>query len=106
MYHQQPVAPNVVWVCRTLSCDLRGGKAIQSHLEQRFGCGVNGTSKDRKFTLKTAECLAACGQAPMVQINDAFHENLTIEKLDRIIDELAAKTPTPSGRPSAPPKVG
>ena len=110
MYHQQPVAPNVVWVCRTLSCDLRGGRTIQSHLEQRFGCGVNGTSKDRKFTLKTAECLAACGQAPMVQINDAFHEDLTIEKLDRLIDELAAKTPTPSastpGSLRAPAKAG
>jgi NADH-quinone oxidoreductase subunit E len=93
MYHQHKVAPNVVWVCRTLSCELRGGRAVQKHLEKRFGCAVGGTSKDGKFTLKTAECLAACGQAPMVQINNDFHENLTIEKLDRIIDELAAKTP-------------
>ena len=65
----------------------------RSTCEKRFGCGLDGTSKDGKFTLKTAECLAACGQAPMVQINDDFHENLTIEKLDRIIDELAARTP-------------
>ncbi len=92
MYHQQEVAPNVVWVCRTLSCDLRGGREIQKHLEKRFGCGVNGTSKDGKFTLKTAECLAACGQAPMVQINDEFHENLTLQTLDRLIDEIAART--------------
>lgn len=92
MYHQRPVAPNVVWVCRTLSCELRGARAIQKHLEKRFGCGVNGTSKDGKFTLKTAECLAACGQAPMLQINDEYYENLTIESLDRLIDELAAKT--------------
>jgi NADH-quinone oxidoreductase subunit E len=98
MYHQQPVAPNVVWVCRTLSCDLRGGHAIQKHLEQRFGCGVGGTSKDGKFTLKTAECLAACGQAPMIQCNDEFHEDLTLEKLDRIIDGLASKT---SAQPAA-----
>lgn len=101
MYHQQPVAPNVVWVCRTLSCDLRGARAIQSHLEQRFGCGVNGTSKDKKFTLKTAECLAACGQAPMVQINDSFYENLTLEKLDKIIDEISAKTVVKSVPPAA-----
>jgi NADH-quinone oxidoreductase subunit E len=92
MYHQQPVAPNVVWVCRTLSCELRGARAIQKHLEKRFGCGLNGTSRDGKFTLKTAECLAACGQAPMVQINDEYYENLTIESLDRLIDEIAAKT--------------
>ena len=61
------VARNVIWVCRTLSCELRGAHALQKHLETRFECGVNGTSKDGKFTLKTAECLAACGQAPMVQ---------------------------------------
>jgi NADH-quinone oxidoreductase subunit E len=92
MYHQHPVAPNVVWVCRTLSCELRGARALQKHLEQRFGCPAGGTSKDGKFTLKTAECLAACGQAPMVQINDEYHENLTLESLNRLIDEIAAKT--------------
>jgi len=92
MYHQQPVAPNVVWVCRTLSCDLRGGRELQKHLEKRFGCGLNGTSQDGKFTLKSAECLAACGQAPMVQINDEYHENLSIESLDKIVDEIAAET--------------
>jgi NADH-quinone oxidoreductase subunit E len=92
MYHQHPVAPNVVWVCRTLSCELRGARALQKNLEQRFGCAAGGTSKDGKFTLKTAECLAACGQAPMVQINDEYHENLTLESLNRLIDEIAAKT--------------
>lgn len=92
MYHQEPVAPNVVWVCRTLSCDLRGGREIQKHLEARFGCCAGETSKDGKFTLKTAECLAACGQAPMVQINDAYHENLTLASLDRLIDDIAART--------------
>ncbi len=92
MYHQKQVAPNVVWVCRTLSCDLRGGRELQHHLEKRFGCGVNETSQDGKFTLKKAECLAACGQAPMVQINDSYHENLTLESLDRLIDDIAAKT--------------
>jgi NADH-quinone oxidoreductase subunit E len=92
MYHQHKVAPNVVWVCRTLSCELRGARAVQKHLEKRFGCSAPGTSKDGKFTLKTAECLAACGQAPMVQINDQYYEDLTLEKLDRIIDDLAART--------------
>lgn len=95
MYHQHPVAPNVLWVCRTLSCELRGARSIQAHLEQRFGCGINGTSRDGKFTLKKAECLAACGQGPMIQLNDEFHENLTIAALDRIIDDVAAKTVAP-----------
>lgn len=93
-FHQEPVAPNVVWVCRTLSCDLRGGKIVQEHLEKKFGCHAGETSRDGKFSLKKAECLAACGQAPMVQINDDFHEDLTLAKLDQIIAEYAQKTPT------------
>jgi len=92
MFHTHPVAPNVVWVCRTLSCELRGGRSLQKHLEKRFGCKLGGTSQDGKFTLLGAECLAACGNAPMIQLNDRYYENLTIEKLDKIIDEVAAKT--------------
>lgn len=94
MYHQKPVAPNVVWVCRTLSCELRGAKHLQEHLEHKLGCHVGGTSRDGKFTLLKAECLAACGYGPMVQINEAFHEDLTTEKVDRVIDEIAARTPS------------
>lgn len=104
MYHQEPVAKNVVWVCRTLSCELMGARAVQKHLEQRFGCGVGGTSRDGRFTLKTAECLAGCGYGPVVQINDTYHENLTLAKLDRILDGLASKTtPPPAGSKSTPP---
>jgi NADH-quinone oxidoreductase subunit E len=97
-FHQEPVAPNVVWVCRTLSCDLRGGKIVQEHLEKKFGCSSGHTSKDGKFTLKKAECLAACGQAPMIQINEEFYENLTLAELDRIIADYAQKTPTQQAR--------
>jgi NADH-quinone oxidoreductase subunit E len=93
MFHEQPVAPNVVWVCRTLSCELRGAKHIQEHLEKRFGCHAGETSQDGKFTLLKAECLAACGQAPMVQINDRYFEDLTIEKVDELIDRVASETP-------------
>jgi len=92
-FFQEPVAPNVVSVCRTLSCDLRGAKTIQEHLEKKLGCKAGHTSRDGKFTLLKAECLAACGQAPMLQLNDEFHENLTLEKLDRLIDEVAQRTP-------------
>lgn len=89
MYHQTKPAPHVVWVCRTLSCDLMGGKAIQEHLEERFGCHAGETSKDGQFTLKKAECLAACGYAPMVQVDETFYENLTPKKLDAILDAVA-----------------
>jgi NADH-quinone oxidoreductase subunit E len=88
MYHQHEVAPNVIWVCRTLSCELRGAKQIQDHLEQRLGCSAGGTSRDGKVTLLTAECLASCGTAPMIQLNDEFRENLTTAEVDRILDEL------------------
>lgn len=86
MFFDEPVGENIVWVCRTLSCDLRGGKAIQEHLESKLGCSAGHTSADGKFTLLKAECLAACGQAPMVQINDYYYEDLDVARLDQIID--------------------
>ena len=92
MFHTHPVAPNVIWVCRTLSCELRGARTVQKHLERKLGCKLGETSKDGKFTLLAAECLAACGGAPMIQLNDRYYENLTIDQLDKIIDETAAKT--------------
>jgi NADH-quinone oxidoreductase subunit E len=91
MFFDEPVGENVVWVCRTLSCDLRGGKSIQEHLEKKLGCTAGHTSSDGKFTLLKAECLAACGQAPMVQINDYYYEDLDVEQLDRIIDAHATQ---------------
>lgn len=91
MFFDEPVGENIIWVCRTLSCDLRGGKVIQEHLEKRLGCSAGQTSSDGKFTLLKAECLAACGQAPMVQINDRYYENLDVEVLDRIIDAHLTK---------------
>lgn len=100
MYHQREVAPNVVWVCRTLSCDLRGAKTIQEHLEKRLGCGVGGTSRDGKVTLLKAECLASCGTAPMIQLNDAFHEDLDVAKMDAILDELGV-APLPAAPAAA-----
>lgn len=91
MFFDEPVGENIVWVCRTLSCDLRGGKAIQEHLEKKLGCSAGHTSSDGKFTILKAECLAACGQAPMVQINDRYYENLDFDLLDRIIEAHAEK---------------
>jgi NADH-quinone oxidoreductase subunit E len=89
MYQQHPPGKHTIWVCRTLSCDLMGAKTIQEHLERKLGCHAGETSADGQFTLKKAECLAACGYAPMVQIDDAFYENLTIEKIDALIDRIA-----------------
>lgn len=87
---QEPVAPQVVWVCRTLSCELRGARQLQQHLEERFGCKANGHSRDGKFSLRTAECLAACGGAPVVQINQRYYENLDAAQLEVILDGIVA----------------
>ncbi len=86
MFQQKKVGRNVGWVCRTLSCELRGGAEITRALESKLGCHVGETTADGEFTLLKAECLAACGQGPMIQVNDEFHEDLTVDKLDAILD--------------------
>ena len=88
LFNQKPVGKHQVWVCRTLSCALRGSDTILEHCEKRLGCHAGETSKDGKVTLRTAECLASCGSAPMMQVDKTYYENLTIEQVDRILDTL------------------
>lgn len=88
LFNEQPPGKHQVWVCRTLSCALRGGGKILEHCEKRLGVHVGETTKDGKITLRTAECLASCGTAPMMQVDKTFHENLTTEAVDRILDGL------------------
>ena len=88
LFNQKPVGKHQVWVCRTLSCALRGSDKILEHCEKRLGCHVGETSKDGKVTLRTAECLASCGSAPMMQVDKTYYENLTVEQVDRILDTL------------------
>jgi NADH-quinone oxidoreductase subunit E len=88
LFNQDKPGKHQVWVCRTLSCALRGSDAILHHCEKRLGVHAGGTSKDGKVTLRTAECLASCGTAPMMQVDKKYHENLSIEQVDKILDEL------------------
>ena len=88
LFNQEPPGKHQLWVCRTLSCAMRGSDAILAHCEKRLGCHVGQTSKDGKVTLRTAECLASCGTAPMMQVDKTYHENLTVEKVDKILDGL------------------
>lgn len=88
LFNQKPVGKHQVWVCQTLSCALRGADQILHHCEKRLGCHVGETSKDGKVTLRTAECLASCGSAPMMQVDKTYHENLSIKDVDRILDGL------------------
>ena len=91
LFNQKPVGKHQVWVCRTLSCALRGADGVLKHCEKRLGIHAGETTKDGKITLRTAECLAACGQAPMMQVNRDFHENLTLADVDHILDKLRSE---------------
>jgi len=88
LLYTEPVGRHVVQVCQTLSCSLRGADAIVDHMKKRFAIGVGETTADGKLTLQKVECLGACGTAPVVQINDDYYENLTLEEFDRILDGL------------------
>ena len=78
----------MIEVCRTSSCWLMGAEDIMRHLESRLGIKMGQTTEDGLFTLKAVECLGACGYAPMLQVGDQFHEFLTIEKVDALIEQF------------------
>lgn len=88
MFYKKPVGRYVLQVCTNISCMLCDSEAIVAHLEKRLGIKPGQTTADGRFTLIEVECLASCGTAPVVQINETYHENLTPEKLDRILDDL------------------
>ena len=78
----------MIEVCRTSSCWLMGAEDIMRHLEKRLGIKMGQTTPDGKFSLKAVECLGACGYAPMLQVGDVFHEFLTIEKVDKLLEDF------------------
>src|SRR2546426_8902996 len=87
MYYQRPPGSKVIKVCTSISCYLRNCDALLEHLEQRLGIKRGDTTADGNYTLMTAECLASCGTAPVLQVNDEFVENVTPEMVDALIDE-------------------
>ena len=89
MYYLKPTGRYVLQVCRTLSCALYGAMEMISHLEKKLGIKEGETTPDRLFTLRSVECVAACGNAPAMQINQDYYENLTVEKVDQILNDLA-----------------
>lgn len=88
LFRTEPSGRHQVWVCRTLSCALRGSESILRHCEQKLGIHAGETTKDGKVTLRTAECLASCGTGPMMQVDQRYYENLTAAEVDRILDQL------------------
>jgi NADH-quinone oxidoreductase subunit E len=87
MYNLKPVGKYVFEVCQTGPCMLRGSDDIIEYIKQKLGIKVGETTADGLFTLKTVECLGACGYAPMMQMGKNFREHLTKEKIDSIIEE-------------------
>ncbi len=88
MFDLEPVGKVKIEVCTNISCMLCGSQKIVKHLENKLGVKVGGTTPDKKFTLRGVECLGACVGAPMMQIGDDYHEHLTPEKVDKILQEL------------------
>ena len=89
MFNLQPVGKHEISVCNNISCMLRGADEIVEHLEKRLGIQLGESTPDGRFFLKKEEeCLAGCCGAPMMQVNHVYHENLTIEKVDEILDQL------------------
>lgn len=110
MFNLAPVGKYLVQICTTTPCWLRGSDDIVKACEKKLGIGMNETTPDGLFTMKEVECLGACVNAPMAQINDLYYEDLTPESLAQIIDEFAAgRTPAPgsrAGRRSSEPEGG
>jgi NADH-quinone oxidoreductase subunit E len=88
MYNLKPVGKCLLEVCRTSSCWLMGSEDIVKHLENKLGIKDGETTADGQFTLKTVECLGSCGTAPMMQCGSDFYENLTLEKVDNLLENL------------------
>lgn len=95
MYNLKPVGRHKIDVCTNISCMLRGSEKIISHFRDRLGIEVGETTADEQITLHAVECLAACCNAPVMQVNDQqFYEDLTPEKVDKILLDLLQKEDT------------
>lgn len=88
MFNLKPVGKCLIEVCRTSSCWLLGAEDIVNHLERKLGIKSGETTADGMFSIKTVECLGSCGTAPMLMVGADFHENLTLEKVDELVEKL------------------
>ena len=92
MYNLKPVGKFLFEVCQTGPCMVNGSDDIIDYIKQKLGINVGETTTDGMFTLKTVECLGACGYAPMMQMGKFYREHLTKERVDQIIEECRAKS--------------
>jgi NADH-quinone oxidoreductase E subunit len=106
MYFRKPVGRNVIKVCTSIACYLRGCDDLLRHLEQQLGIKRGETSPDGLFTLLPIECLASCGTAPVLQVNNEFVENLTPEGADALLDRLRQVQPAGADADGLPGSAG
>ena len=88
MLHRQPVGRHVVKVCRNIACALRGSDRLLAHVEKTLGVAPGGTTADGRVTFLAVECLASCGTAPVMQVDETYHELLDEATVDRVLGEL------------------
>ncbi len=88
MYFSEPKGKHVIWLCRTLSCALKGAEHVEHYIGDKLNIKTGQTTPDGKITFMEAECLAACGTAPVMLVDDKLHENLTKNKVDSILESL------------------
>lgn len=87
-FRRAPIGRSHLQVCRNLSCSMRGAEGVIEHLCHKLQVQPGQTTADGRFTLSTVECLGSCGTAPVVMVNEAYHENMSPAKLDALIEEL------------------
>jgi NADH-quinone oxidoreductase E subunit len=90
MYNKRPVGKYMIEVCTNISCSLLGARGLAKHIEERLGVPIGENTPDGLFTTKSVECMASCGGAPAIQVNGLYHENMTPEKFDQLIEQLRA----------------
>jgi NADH-quinone oxidoreductase E subunit len=88
MFNLRPVGRHHIQICKTLSCRIMGEPEITEHICSKLGIHPGESTEDGKFTVTMVECLGSCGTAPMMQIGFDYHEDLTVEKVDKILDSL------------------
>jgi NADH-quinone oxidoreductase subunit E len=88
MLRRKPIGKYHLQACRNIACSMRGAEGVIGHLCRRLGVKPGETTADGRFTVTEVECLGSCGTAPVVMVNEAYHENMSAERLDRLIEEL------------------
>jgi NADH-quinone oxidoreductase subunit E len=87
-YRRAPIGRWHLQTCHNVSCSMRGAERIADHLCRKLGVKMGETTADGRFTLSVVECLGSCGTAPVVMVNDAYHENMDAAKLDALLQDL------------------